>query len=86
MLAGAALCRSMRWMMEGADVATAGIRGAIAIKLVARAYLAAMRVWQSDDSPDLARTMATLDGQLRRIERWLTPTSIVPPRAEPLPA
>jgi AcrR family transcriptional regulator len=86
MIAGGALCRSMRWMMEASDIATHGIRGAIAIKLVARAYLAAMRVWQSDDSPDLARTMAALDGRLRRIERWLASTGTVPPAAEPLPA
>jgi hypothetical protein len=33
-----------------------------------------MRVWQHDDSPDLARTMAALDTRLRRIERWLAPT------------
>jgi len=33
-----------------------------------------MRVWQRDDSPDLARTMAALDARLRWIERWLAPT------------
>jgi AcrR family transcriptional regulator len=86
MVAGAALCRSIGWMMAAADIATDGIRGTIAIKLVARAYLAAMRVWQSDESPDLARTMAALDERLRRIERWLIPTGAAPPAAEPLPA
>jgi len=28
-----------------------------------------------DDSPDLGRTMAALDGRLRRIERWLVRAS-----------
>jgi ubiquinone biosynthesis protein COQ9 len=31
-------------------------------------YSATMLVWQRDDSPDLARTMAALDGHLRRTE------------------
>ena len=44
------------------------MRGAIAVKLAAAAYLLTMRVWQRDDLPDLARTMAALDARLRRIE------------------
>ena len=71
--AGAALLRSMRWMLEAADIVTSGLRGALALRLTGAAYLAAMRVWQRDDSPDLAHTMAALDARLRRIERWLTP-------------
>jgi AcrR family transcriptional regulator len=71
--AGAALARSMRWMLEAANLAAGGVRGAIAVKLTGAAYLAAMRVWQRDDSPDLAQTMAALDARLRRIERWLGP-------------
>ena len=51
--AGAALLRSMRWMLEAAEIATGGVRGAIAVKLTAAAYLATARVWQRDDSPDL---------------------------------
>ncbi len=71
---GAWLLRSMRWMLEAADISTAGIRGALAVKLTAAAYLSTMRVWQRDDSPDSTRTMAALDARLRRIERWLVPT------------
>ncbi len=69
----AALLRSMRWMLEAADIATGGVRGAVAVKLAGAAYLATMRVWQSDEAPDLGQTMAALDARLRRIERWLTP-------------
>jgi AcrR family transcriptional regulator len=72
--AGTALLRSMRWMLEAADISTGGLRGALAVELTAVAYLSTMRVWQRDDSPDLARTMAALDARLRRIERWLAPT------------
>jgi AcrR family transcriptional regulator len=66
---GASLLRSMRWMLEAADIPTSGVRGAVAVRLAAAAYLSAMRVWQRDDSPDLAQTMAALDARLRRIER-----------------
>ena len=69
----ASLLRSMRWMLEAADITTGGMRGALAIKLTGAAYLAAMRVWQHDDAPDLGQTMAALDARLRRIERWLAP-------------
>ena len=80
---GAWLLRSMRWMLEAANISTVGLRGGIAVKLTAAAYLSTMRVWQHDDSPDLARTMAALDARLRRIERWLTPTDR-PRRSEEL--
>lgn len=68
--AGAGLLRSMRWMLETAGIATAGIGGAVAVKLTAAAYLGAASVWLRDDSADLAPTMAALDQRLRRIERW----------------
>lgn len=85
---GAALLRSMRWMHEAADLATGGVRGAIAVRLTAAAYLAAARVWHRDDSPDLGQTMAALDARLRRVERWLTPTLVSRPGEgdAPLPA
>jgi AcrR family transcriptional regulator len=84
--AGAALLRSMRWMLDAAEIATGGLRGAVAVKLTTVAYLSAMRVWQGDDSPDLQRTMAALDARLRRIERWLTPASRPRRDEAPLPA
>jgi AcrR family transcriptional regulator len=72
---GARLLRSLRWMLEAAGIATDGVAGALRVKLAAAAYLSAMRVWLGDESPDLGRTMATLDARLRRIERWLAPTA-----------
>ena len=84
--AGVSLLRSMRWMLEAADIPTSGMRGAVAVKLATAAYLSAMRVWQRDDSPDLARTMAFLDARLRRIERWLAAARSTRRGDEPLPA
>jgi AcrR family transcriptional regulator len=70
---GASLLRSMRWMLEAGGVATTGLRGALALKLTTASYLAAMRVFERDDSADLGRTMAALDRALQRIERALQP-------------
>ncbi len=68
---GAALLRSMAWVLEAAGISTHGLRGAVAVKLTAGAYVAVLRVWRRDDTPDLAPTMAALDRRLRGIERWL---------------
>jgi AcrR family transcriptional regulator len=69
----ARLVRSMRWILDAADIATGGLAGSLAVRFTGAAYLSAMRVWRGDDSPDLGPTMAALDVRLRRIERWLTP-------------
>lgn len=84
--AGASLLRSMRWMLEAADIPTAGVRGTVAVKLASAAYLSTMRIWQRDDSPDLGRTMAALDARLRRIEGWLRPGRAHRGNREPFPA
>jgi AcrR family transcriptional regulator len=68
--AAAGLLRSIGWMLEAAGISTAGLGGVVAVKLTAAAYVATMRVWLRDDSPDLAPTMAALDRRLRAIERW----------------
>src|SRR5437870_1788095 len=84
--AGGSLMRSMRWMLAAADIATGGVRGAVAVKLTAAAYLSTLRTWQEDDSPDLARTMAVLDARLRRVERWLVRSYRPRRNGEALPA
>jgi len=83
---GVSLLRSMRWMLEAAEIPTVGVRGAIAVRLAAAAYLSAIRIWLRDDSPDLARTMATLDARLRRIEGWLGSASRRRRDGAPIPA
>jgi AcrR family transcriptional regulator len=76
---GARLLRSIAWTLEAAGIPVTGLGGAVATKLTAAAYLATMRVWLRDDSPDLAPTMAALDRRLRGIERWFARTRR-PPR------
>jgi AcrR family transcriptional regulator len=71
----AALCgvkrvlRSMSWALELAGVPGQGILGRARAKGLAALYLACLRVWLGDDTPDLSRTMAALDKGLRRLER-----------------
>jgi AcrR family transcriptional regulator len=77
----AGLLRSIGWMLEAAGVSTAGIGGIVAVKLTAAAYLATMRGWLRDDTPDLAPTMAALDRRLRGIERWYRSGRRPQPRA-----
>jgi len=64
--AGPSLRRSMACMLEAARLSTSGLRGALRVKALGMIYLATLRVWLDDDSPDMARTMAALDRNLRR--------------------
>jgi AcrR family transcriptional regulator len=71
LFAAPGLLRSMRWMLEASGVSTAGWRGRLRVHALAGLYLAVLRVFLEDDSPDLARTMAALDRRLRRGESWV---------------
>jgi len=68
---GARLRRSITWTLEAGGIPTAGLGGAVAVRLTMAAYLATSRVWRTDETPDLGPTMAELDRRLRGIERWL---------------
>ncbi len=68
-LAGlAALQRSMTWMLEAAGLEAEGLRGLARTRGLTLLYLATLRTWLRDESLDLAKTMAALDGYLRRLE------------------
>ena len=78
------LCRlisSMAWMLEGAGISSAGLRGALRAKGLAVIYCATIRVWLSDDSADMAKTMAALDRHLDCAERFQTRRRGRAPRA-----
>ncbi|MGQ0664678.1 MAG: TetR family transcriptional regulator [Pseudomonadota bacterium] len=62
--------RSMTLMAEAAGLETAGLLGALRVKGVSLIYLATLRTWLADDSPDGAKTMAALDRALKRAEMW----------------
>ncbi len=93
----AALCRlpaalnSMRWMLEAASVPSSGSSGLLRAKALLAVWLSACRAWETDETPDLAPTMAALDKALTRaeslaeaLEPWLggaTPTATASPAA-----
>lgn len=69
---GQRVLRSMRWMLEAADVSTAGFIGNLRVKGLAVVYAATVNVWLKDDSEDMAKTMAALDKNLSRAEKFAT--------------
>ena len=69
------LDRSLAWLQDAAGLSHGhgpsplkDFRRRLQRRLLGAVYLQALNVWSSDESPDLAKTMASLDKQLRRIE------------------
>jgi AcrR family transcriptional regulator len=62
--------RSQQWMLTAADIDAAGSRGLIRAQGLALLYARVMQVWLGDDDPGLARTLAALDRELARGQRW----------------
>lgn len=58
-------------MLEAAGVSTKGLRGVVRIHAIAGVWLATQRTWFSDEGADMARTMAVLDRNLRRMEETI---------------
>lgn len=65
---GPGLLRALVWMLEAAGLPPQGPAGPARVAGLGLVYLAALRAWSDDDSPDLARTMAALDRALREAE------------------
>lgn len=72
------LRRSMTWMLDCADLTAGGVRGEMRVAGLCGIYLATLRTWVDDESTDMATTMATLDGYLRRLERPIAMIEGVP--------
>lgn len=62
------LDRSMTWLQEAAGFGSNGLRQKLQRHLLTAVYLKTLKAWSDDDSSDLAKTMASLDKDLRRIE------------------
>jgi AcrR family transcriptional regulator len=67
---GPQFLRSMRWMGEAAGLRMDGLGGTLRLKAIAAVWAFALRTWMEDDTPDLSRTMASLDQRLRWAERF----------------
>lgn len=57
---------SMGWLLEGAGVSATGFSGALKKRGLLVVWLYALRVWSTDESPDLAATMAAVDSALAK--------------------
>jgi AcrR family transcriptional regulator len=66
-----ALFRSMAWMLEASGIDAGGPRGRLRVRLLTALYLSVFRVWLSDESTDMTKTMAVLDRRLRQAQSWL---------------
>lgn len=64
------LGRSMSWILEAADISTFGWQGAVRIAGMTALYLKTLHCWMDDESEDMSATMAALDKNLERAERW----------------
>lgn len=74
------LRRSMALTLEAAGFSTTGCRGILRVKGLTAIYLATLRIWLRDDSEDMARTMAYLDGQLARVDALIGRLKSIRPR------
>jgi AcrR family transcriptional regulator len=61
---------SQQWMLSAAGIAAAGPSGMLRAQGLALLYARVLRTWVNDDDPGLARTMAALDRELARGQRW----------------
>ena len=65
MMLAAASLESMRWLLQAAGVPAQGVLGLLRAKGLLGVWVWTLRTWQTDDSPDLAATMSTLDYRAR---------------------
>jgi len=67
---GPALRRSMAAMLEAAGVPSDGLPGALRQNGLLVLHYAVSRVFDDDETGDLSKTMAALDGRLKTAEKW----------------
>ncbi len=70
------LNRSCAGMLEAAGISTGGLIGLARIKGLKVVAACALHAWMSDDSADLAKTMAALDRALTRAEKLAGMTTL----------
>jgi len=65
----ASIVNSLRFALASAGIDSEGVSGAIKLQGLALAWARIVGVWLDDAEPDLSKTMAELDRELRRGER-----------------
>jgi AcrR family transcriptional regulator len=77
---------AMRWMLEAAEVEAKSCEARLLALGLTGVWLATIRAWARDDSPDMGATMAALDSALDRAERIARPLGLLRNEAAPPPA
>jgi len=77
---------SMRFMLEAAGIESEGASGALKLQGLAVAWARILNVWYDDGDPGLAKTMAALDRELIRGERFVGRLDSIDRMAGPLKA
>ena len=77
---------AMRWMLEAAEVEAKSCEARLLALGLAGVWLATIRAWVGDDSPDMGATMAALDSALDRAERIARPLGLLRGEAAPPPS
>jgi AcrR family transcriptional regulator len=67
---GPALRRSMAALLEAAALPSEGLTGALRQNGLLAIHYAVSRAFDGDETADLSKTMAALDGRLKMAERW----------------
>lgn len=77
---------AMRWMLEAAEIEAKSCQARLLAMGLAGVWLATIRAWARDDSPDMGATMAALDSALDRAERIARPLGLLRGETAPPPA
>jgi AcrR family transcriptional regulator len=62
--------RSQQWMLTAAGIGASGPKGMMRAQGLALLYANVLRTWVDDDDPGLAKTLAALDRELARGQRF----------------
>jgi AcrR family transcriptional regulator len=77
---------AMRWMLDAAEIEAKTCEARLLALGLTGVWLATIRAWARDDSPDMGTTMAALDAALDRAERIARPLGLLRGEAAPPPA
>jgi AcrR family transcriptional regulator len=77
---------AMRWMLDAAEIEAKSCEARLLALGLTGVWLATIRAWARDDSPDMGTTMAALDAALDRAERIARPLGLQRGEAAPPPA
>jgi ubiquinone biosynthesis protein COQ9 len=77
---------AMRWMLEAAEIEAKSCQARLLAMGLAGVWLATIRAWARDGSPDMGATMAALDSALDRAERIARPLGLLRGETAPPPA